>query len=51
MAVPSRRLRAGAREIMNRRSMENKKEEKKSEITSTEHEERLKALREAGLLK
>ena len=44
MAVPSRRLRAGAREIMNRRSIENKKEEKPSEITQTEHEERLKTL-------
>lgn len=53
MAVPSRRLRAGKREIDNKaieNRLKNDKGEKK-EITPEEHEARLKKLKDMGLIK
>lgn len=55
MAVPSRRLRAGAREIRNREMQQahSEKDHKKKDvqINQDEHEERIRKLKEAGLLK
>lgn len=56
MAVPSRRHKAGAREIRNResRQAEEKRNSEKSEdhkISQEEHEARLKVLRDMGLIK
>ncbi|MEK6850796.1 MAG: hypothetical protein AABX85_04430 [Nanoarchaeota archaeon] len=52
MAVPSSRHRAGKIEIDNKEREAKKKlaEVKKNEITPEEHEERLQALKDAGIL-
>jgi len=49
MAIPSRRLRAGKIDIDNKGRFAEKEEEK--QITPEEHEERLKILRDMGILK
>ena len=50
MAVPSRRHKAGLREILNKESEAKKRLTKEEEkITPEEHETRLKALRDAGI--
>lgn len=53
MAVPSSRHRAGKIEIDNKERETKKRfaDAKKDEITPREHEERLQALRDAGILK
>jgi len=55
MAVPSRRHKAGAREIMNRLSKESqdisKHQRENKEVSPEEHEKKLKILREIGILK
>lgn len=54
MAVPSRRLKAGAREIRNRESLESqerRKNQKKEEISPEDHKERLNILKNIGIIK